>query len=125
MNASPAPSRCPCTSGLPFGACCGPVLAEHPAATSAEALMRSRFTAFALGDAAHLLRTWHASTRPDELSLDASLRWTRLDVERTAPSVVEFTAFFCGPDGPGRLHETSRFVYERGLWFYVDGVTGG
>ncbi|MFT4188961.1 MAG: YchJ family metal-binding protein [Aeromicrobium sp.] len=116
-------ARCPCTSGQPLDACCGPALADHAAATTAERLMRSRFTAFALGDAAHLLRTWHPSTRPAALDLDDSLRWTRLDVHRAETALVEFTAFFRSPDGPGRLHETSRFLREDGLWFYLEGVT--
>jgi len=116
--------RCPCTSGQPLEACCGRVLADHAAAATAEQLMRSRFTAFALGDVAHLLRTWHRTTRPRRLELDDSRRWTRLDVERTEPALVEFTAYYRGPDGPGRQHETSRFRREDGLWFYLDGVAG-
>lgn len=116
-------SRCPCTSGLPLEACCGRVLADHAAATTPEQLMRSRFSAFALGDAEHLLRTWHASTRPATLDLDETIRWTRLDVERTDTALVEFTAFYRGADGPGKQHETSRFVREDDLWFYLDGVS--
>ena len=116
-------SRCPCTSGLPLEACCGRVLADHAAATTPEQLMRSRFSAFALGDAEQLLRTWHASTRPATLDLDETIRWTRLDVERTDTALVEFTAFYRGADGPGKQHETSRFVREDDLWFYLDGVS--
>ncbi|WP_229051203.1 YchJ family protein [Aeromicrobium sp. Leaf350] len=116
-------SRCPCTSGLPLEACCGPVLAEHGAATTAEQLMRSRFTAFAVGDAAHLLRTWHPSTRPSTLELDDETRWLRLDVERTEPALVEFIAYYRRPEGRGRQHEVSRFVHEDERWFYLDGVS--
>lgn len=122
-------SRCPCTSGHPLEACCGRVLADHAAATTAEQLMRSRFSAFALGDTAHLLRTWHPSTRPRDLDLDLDRRWTRLDVERVVDGsplhttgVVEFVAHHRSLDGPGRQHETSRFRRESGLWFYLDGV---
>ena len=93
--------------------------------------MRSRFTAFALDDASYLLRTWHASTRPAQLDLDPELRWYRLDVlctERGAlldtAGVVEFRAHYRGPEGPGSMHEVSRFVREDGAWSYVDGVTG-
>ncbi len=85
--------------------------------------MRSRFSAFALGDSAHLLRTWHRSTRPATLELDPTIRWTRLDVERTDTALVEFVARYRGPNGPGKQHETSRFVREDGLWFYLDGVS--
>lgn len=119
-------SVCPC--GLrAFDACCGPVLAGEPSAT-AEALMRSRFSAFALGDAAHLRRSWHPSTRPAVLDLDADVEWRRLQIVDTADGgpgddegVVEFRASFRGGDGAGVMHERSRFARVDGRWVYVDG----
>ena len=71
------PSRCPCLSGNTFESCCGPLLQGAPAPT-AERLMRSRFTAFSLADAGHLLRTWHPSTRPGSIEFDPELSWRRL-----------------------------------------------
>ena len=119
--------RCPCGSGDMFARCCGPVLDGVPA-PSAERLMRSRFTAFALGDADHLLATWHPTTRPDSLDLDASLRWRRLlIVDRAAggpfdrEGVVEFAAAWEQQGERGVLRERSRFVREGRSWFYVDG----
>ena len=118
-------TRCPCLSGETYDACCGPLHQGLPAPT-AERLMRSRFSAFAFGDAAYLLRSWHPSTRPSELTLDPGLRWYRLDIERTerggpfdTDGIVEFVAFFKGTER-GSLHETSRFVREVRDWFYVD-----
>ena len=91
--------------------------------------MRSRFTAFAIGDAAHLLRTWHSSTRPDEIELDDGLRWLRLDIidqQGGGPfensGIVEFEAFYRQGGSPGSMRERSRFVREDGVWLYVDGV---
>jgi SEC-C motif-containing protein len=99
---------------------------------TAEALMRSRFEAFARGDATYLLETWHASTRPASLELDEGITWRALQIVEVVaggPSdtagVVEFRASFHGLDGPGILHERSSFVREGGRWFYVHGVTGG
>ena len=93
--------------------------------------MRSRFSAFAVGDAAHLLRTWHPSTRPGDLELDPDVRWYRLDVLRTErgglldrDGVVEFRAFQRSPEGKGELHEVSRFVRDGRDWLYVDGIVG-
>lgn len=133
MTGYPSPegsSRCPCTSGDVYGSCCGPTLAGRPAPT-AERLMRSRFSAFALGDVAHLLRSWHPSTRPDALDLDVDIRWMRLDVldrERGGPfdddGVVEFEAFYRDAAGRGSMRERSRFVREAVGWQYVDGITG-
>ncbi len=91
--------------------------------------MRSRFSAFALGDPAYLLQTWAASTRPETLELDPDRRWYRLDILSTRDGgpfdrtgVVEFEAFHRGPGGAGSQHETSRFVREAGRWFYLDGI---
>ena len=95
---------------------------------TAEALMRSRYEAYVRGDVAHLLATWHASTRPSAESLapDAAMRWLGLEVKRAAEegdaAIVEFVARFKVGGRPAvRLHEISRFVREGGRWFYVDG----
>ena len=61
-----AAALCPCGSGLTLAECCGPKIAGEPAATP-EALMRSRYTAYALGDDAYVLATWAPETRPAEL----------------------------------------------------------
>src|SRR6202000_2785531 len=71
--------ECPCGLGDDYDACCGRLHAGASAPT-ADLLMRSRFTAFATGDAGYLLRTWHSSSRPADLRLDPRQRWTRLAV---------------------------------------------
>lgn len=89
--------------------------------------MRSRFSAFAVGDAAYLLRSWHSSTRPTALELDEQLRWYRLDINATTrggmldtEGTVDFTAFYRDEDGRGSQQENSNFVRENGSWVYVD-----
>ena len=79
-----APRRCPCGTGLPYDGCCGPLHAGDAPAATAEQLMRSRYSAFVLGDAGYLLATWHPRTRPATLDLDPDVRWTGLDVLATA-----------------------------------------
>ncbi|WP_309064354.1 YchJ family protein [Microbacterium sp.] len=133
MSPVPAPAdvdRCPCTSGDVFGSCCAPVLATGVAPTAVR-LMRSRFTAFAIGDAAHLLRTWHPSTRPARLDLDEEVRWVRLDILDVVgggpfdrDGIVEFAAVHRDAEGRGVLRERSRFVREDRTWLYVDGEAG-
>ncbi len=91
--------------------------------------MRSRYAAFAVGDAAYLWRTWHPRTRPDDLSLDTSTRtWTGLRVLGSAheggEDWVEFVASYDSPAGPGQQHERSRFERRGGRWVYVDGEPG-
>lgn len=119
---------CPCGSGKAFAACCEPRLTGARPAPDAEALMRSRYVAYTLEREDYLAATWHPSTRPDHLELDAEPRprWMGLEVRRhTAEgddrAVVEFVARYKIGGRAYRLHETSRFVREDGRWFYVDG----
>lgn len=118
---------CPCGSGAPYDDCCGRLHDGSPAPT-AEALMRSRFSAFALGLTPYLVATWHPSTRPADLTLDDDVTWRRLQIVDTvaggpedADGIVEFRASYRGPDGAGLLHERSRFVRDDGRWAYLDG----
>ena len=122
------PSReCPCGSGAAYDVCCGPLHDGAPPET-AEALMRSRYSAYAVGHLDYVFRTWHPRTRPADLTSTPGTIWVGLEVLRTAeggPSddvgEVEFRARFRTPDGEHVLHETSRFERRRGRWVYVDG----
>lgn len=121
-------ASCPCGSGRGYDACCGGYHRGTPAPT-AEALMRSRYSAFVLGDEAYLLETWHPSTRPARVGLDPRLRWTGLSIQRIidgtpfhTSGTVRFTAGFESGGRAGALTETSHFVSEAGRWLYVDGV---
>ncbi len=88
--------------------------------------MRSRYSAFVLGLAGYLQSTWHASTRPAELTLEPGVKWLGLEVRRhqiqdDTHATVEFVARSRAQGQGQRLHEISRFVKEDGRWFYVDG----
>jgi SEC-C motif-containing protein len=129
MSSGSKPLRCPCGGLLPFDECCGRVHAGRAAAATAEALMRSRYSAFSVGDAAYLSASWHSSTRPSKLTLDPGLRWERLEIVTTTgggllhnDGTVEFRAHYRADGGArGVLHEVSRFVREDGKWTYLDG----
>ena len=91
--------------------------------------MRSRFEAFVRGDVDHLLASWHPSTRPAVLDLEADVEWRRLQIVDTVAGgpdddqgVVEFRASYRSSGGAGLLHERSRFTRVDGRWVYVDGV---
>lgn len=93
--------------------------------------MRSRFTAFAVGDEAYLLATWHRSTRPAVCPIDSDTRWLHLsivDIVDGSPfhrsGVVEFVAVYRDADGRGELRERSTFDRIDGRWYYVSGVHG-
>ena len=119
-------TACPCGLPASYADCCARWHAGA-AAPTAEALMRSRYSAFVRGDAAYLSASWHASTRPAELTLDAGTRWLGLEVKATHDdgpdrARVEFVARSRRGGGRAeRLHETSRFLCVEGRWFYVDG----
>jgi len=119
---------CPCQSGKPFDDCCAPVIMGELPAKTAEALMRSRYTAFTLRDEAYLLASWHPSTRPAtlDLAVEPVPKWIGLQVRQQVQTgdntaIVEFVARYRIGGKAHRLHETSRFVREEHRWFYVGG----
>lgn len=81
--------------------------------------MRSRFSAYAQGMPDFVFRTWHPRTRPDDVTPQAGLTWTRLEVLEASGGEVEFIASYDSPAGPGSLHERSVFERRRGHWVYV------
>jgi SEC-C motif-containing protein len=94
-------------------------------AADPEALMRSRFSAFALDQTAYLLRTWHPQTRPASIENEPEVRWVRLEVLGgsggglfDAEGTVEFRAHYREGGTPGVMAETSRFVRHDGQWVY-------
>ena len=114
---------CPCGTGDPFGRCCLPLhIGERPAQT-AEQLMRSRYSAYVVGDTEYVWRTWHPRTRPENIGHGA-VTWSRLEIidivgggEGDEAGEVEFRAHH----QHGVMHERSGFARRAGRWFYVDG----
>jgi len=142
------PGTCPC-GGPSLAACCGPYIAGDSLPSTAEALMRSRYTAYTQRNEDYLRATWHPSTRPQDAILDKDehLRWLGLEIksalrlrQRKAElpdhpgsdadsDTVEFVARFKVGGRAHRLHETSRFLREPDpaiggtpRWFYLDGT---
>ncbi|MEQ0565113.1 YchJ family metal-binding protein [Amycolatopsis sp. NEAU-NG30] len=121
------PAPCPCGLAESYAACCGRFHDGGLTAPTAELLMRSRFSAFAVGDTAYLLRTWHPDTRPRRLVLDPGQEWTRLEIlGRTGGGLlhtegtVEFRAHYRHHGRDGFVEEHSRFRREDGHWVYLD-----
>lgn len=130
---------CPCGSDKSYATCCEPLHCGHAekVATSVEALMRSRYSAFALGLSDYLIASWHPDTRPEDISLDPSTRWRRLEIidanNDDHQGLVHFKAYYQEPsqeysealNGPTDqwhlLEETSKFLFEKGCWFYHSG----
>jgi len=121
-------NACPCGSGKPYAGCCGGLHAGAVEAPSAEALMRSRYSAYVLGLEPYLLATWHASTRPAALGLaeESATKWLGLEIKGgqlldASHATVEFVARYRVAGRGHRLHEISNFIRQDGRWFYVDG----
>lgn len=124
---------CPCNSGKPFAFCCEPAIEGHKPAKTAEALMRSRYTAFSLGAVNYLIDTTAPEKRNPE---DADIlteqvkctNWVGLEIlsteggtVRDSTGMVEFKAGFEADDQAGELYERSNFRREENQWYYVDG----
>ena len=123
---------CPCGRLNPrgqtvaFESCCGRHLDHDMPAPDAESLMRSRYSAFVLERPAYLLKSWHVTTRPPELTLDPGIKWLGLAIKDVKPIDADHAevAFVARSRVGGRglrLAERSRFVREDGRWYYVDG----
>lgn len=124
---------CPCGSQKAYADCCGQYHNGHAKAPTAEALMRSRYSAFARQASDYLIATLHPDKRkPDEAaSLQHSFhntRWLGLAILATTRGTatdtegqVEFIAHYQADSKTGYLHERSRFVKTADQWFYLDG----
>jgi SEC-C motif-containing protein len=108
--------------------CCGSLHRGKATAATAEQLMRSRYSAFAVGDADYILATWHPAGRPASVNLDPAIEWRRLQIrglnagtEDDEAGTVEFVAHYwhAADQQYGRQHENSRFARHARRWFYV------
>ncbi|MDH4052888.1 MAG: YchJ family metal-binding protein [Rubrivivax sp.] len=122
-----ANAPCPCGAGRPYGRCCGRWHAGPQTPADAEALMRSRYSAYVLGLTAYLRATWAPENCPPRIDADPpGLKWLGLEVRRLAVldadhATVEFVARSKLAGRAQRLHEVSRFERRDGRWLYVDG----
>lgn len=120
---------CPCDSGATTSSCCQPVINNHQLATTAEMLMRSRYTAFVLQNAPHIQSTWHIKTRPKMLNFDDHpVVWLGLQVHECqngqvsdSSGTVDFTCSSLIKGQLCQLREVSQFHKEDGLWYYLQG----
>ncbi|PWF43378.1 YchJ family protein [Massilia glaciei] len=140
MPSPSKPAACPC-GGAAFATCCGPFLSGAAIAPTAQLLMRSRYTAYTLGDEDYLRATWHPSTCPPPPIIDRAeaVKWLGLEVESAlrlrqrkvnlpdspGRDSVEFVARYKINGRAHRLHELSLFVREgegaRARWLYLEG----
>jgi SEC-C motif-containing protein len=122
--------NCPCrlgqlSSGQTFDRCCGRFISHRALPENATQLMRSRYSAYVLGERDYLLASWHPDFRPPRLQLDTGIRWLGLDIiaseEHGVKALVEFEASLLVAGEVSALHERSDFVLQQGRWQYTSG----
>ncbi len=117
---------CPCGRDAAYADCCGALHEGRATASTAEQLMRSRYTAFVVRNAAYLQQTWSSRTRPRTVEFTPNLHWTGLEILATTDGspfhtegTVEFRAHFTLNGEADSHHEHSTFTRENGSWVYV------
>ena len=119
---------CPCLSGQLYRECCA-LYHQGAIPVTAEALMRSRFTAFTYQLEDYLATSWHSSTRPSPVLMPDSdmLQWFFLKIIKTEPEnsvgehFVTFEARYRENGKAQKFIERSRFIMEEGKLCYIDG----
>lgn len=124
---------CPCGSNRKFAQCCNRYLSGAKPAPIAEALMRSRYTAYTLGNVDYILATWAQQTRQsvNSASLVKSCNETEYlslkiiaknaGTRKHSQGQVEFEVKFKHLGKLQTHQETSNFIKQDGLWYYLDG----
>lgn len=119
---------CPCCSGKTYCKCCQLAHLDHSKANTAEALMRSRYSAYALHNADYLLSTTHETQRKlycktELLEWATKNEWIELQIISATATVIEFKAWYRNEEQILCVHhERSTFAYEGGFWYCVDGI---
>lgn len=120
--------NCPCCSGKSYEECCKPYHLKEKFAPTAEALMRSRFCAFAIPNGEYLMDTTLPEKRKyhnkeDLQEWGENNEWIKLEIlEKPSMSKVEFKAYFVDEEGNEQIHhELSTFKMIQNRWYYVSG----
>ena len=129
---------CPCGSKGHYIDCCELYLQGKAIAPTAEALMRSRYSAYCKGDVDYLIQTQYPKKRKKNdrqmlLKTITNTKWIGLTILKTQNGgvndrrgIVEFVAQYRGlqlTDKVYQLHERSRFIKEDDVWFYQNGYS--
>jgi SEC-C motif-containing protein len=120
-------TECYCGSQMKFNDCCSRYINGSEIAPTAESLMRSRYSAYAVHNAGYLVATTHTSTRryhnkKDILDWPHCNQWIKLEVIHSTENKVEFKAFYLDSQMQMQMHhEHSTFKVKDEKWFYVDG----
>ncbi len=124
---------CPCGSTKPLSDCCEPYIKGTKKAPTAEALMRSRYTAYTQSELGYIAATLAKESRPhfnekDALEWSKNSKWLGLEILSTkngqstdTKGTVEFNAKYKNDGKVLEHHEVSEFRKENDTWYFVDG----
>ena len=110
---------CLCGSGVAYQQCCEPFHSGEKFPATAEALMRSRYTAYVLRNAVYLQETWNTTSRPEKIDFSReNIDWLRLEIIdikkgaiKDSKGVVAFKAFYV-QDGEEHVMNGNQPLYE-------------
>ncbi len=122
--------NCLCGSEIPYPLCCEPFHEYKKKPSTAERLMRSRFTPYAMHNSSYLFETWVKAKRPKEINFSKEkAEWTKLEIinikkgaEKESKGIVEFKAYYLLDNEECVMHEISQFQKHSGQWLYLDGL---
>ncbi|MEB3800354.1 hypothetical protein INQ45_04470 [Flavobacterium columnare] len=123
-------NNCFCGSKKIFHECCEPFILGISKPSTAEELMRSRYSAYCIHQVDYLLNTTHISTRKfytkkDFLAWTTQNNWLKLEVLEATEQNVEFKAYYIDSNLQSHCHhEKSSFRKQGGIWYYVEGEIG-
>ena len=128
---SNTPNLCPCGSQQKYTICCGKFHKGKLYAPTAEALMRSRYSAYVLDNPQYIYRTWDEDTRPTLQSLrdgktenfiSLKILSTKDGGTSDTDGIIEFVAKFKSGDDLFEHHENSAFRRVKKHWVYVGAI---
>lgn len=123
--------NCACGTGKVYSDCCGVFIDHIKIPSTPEELMRSRYTAYSQANIDYIMQTMKSPASngfdPESARQWANnISWAGLDVLRTSHDsthgIVEFIAYYYLDNKKHKLHEVSEFQFEKGKWYYVDGI---
>lgn len=126
--------NCPCGSGRDYDECCGPYITGKAKAPTAEALMRARYSSYAVSAIDYIVQTCLKEEEDGGIDVEATKKWSEgskwlgLKILRTEKGgsgddkgVVDFVATYEQDGLHEEHHEVASFVKKDGTWLYAAG----
>lgn len=131
-------SNCPCGLKKEYADCCEPIIKGRVKASTAEALMRARYSSYVKHEIDFIADSCVRDEGKNNIDLDETRKWSEesewlgLTIHGTqkggtsdTEGTVDFSAFYIRDGLKDEHRELAKFKKVNGEWFYADGsVTG-